>query len=141
MALPALDHVRAYRFEISNRCLSRRHATANRYNNGGADTVNRETILILDFGSQYTQLIARRVREFSVYSEVVPYSTPLSEIIARRPKGVILSGGPDSVLRPGAPYCSPEIFARDFPVLGICYGVQLMAHALGGNVVPGTRRE
>lgn len=103
--------------------------------------MSRETIIILDFGSQYTQLIARRVREFSVYSEILPYNAPLADILGRRPKGVILSGGPDSVLRPGAPYCSPEIFRKDFPVLGICYGVQLITHALGGDVTPAQRRE
>src|SRR6187401_92296 len=85
-------------------------------------------ILILDFGSQYTQLIARRVRELGVYCEVVPYHASLEAIRARRPKAIILSGGPDSVYDEKAPHVDEALFALGAPVLGICYGMQLMMH-------------
>jgi GMP synthase (glutamine-hydrolysing) len=98
-------------------------------------------IAVLDFGSQYTQLIARRVRELKVYSEILRYDTPASELARRAPRGVILSGGPASVLDPGAPTCDPKLFELDLPVLGICYGEQLMAQMLGGTVCRGTSRE
>ncbi|MBI4484079.1 MAG: glutamine-hydrolyzing GMP synthase [Acidobacteria bacterium] len=101
----------------------------------------RESIVILDFGSQYTQLIARRVRESNVYSEILPFSTTAEEIRARQPRGIILSGGPDSVSRPGSPQCEDGIFQLRVPVLGICYGMQLMAQRMGGEVVPSRTRE
>lgn len=91
-------------------------------------------VLVVDFGAQYAQLIARRVREASVYSEVVPHSLPVREILGRHPAAVILSGGPASVYAPGAPGVDPELFRAGVPVLGICYGFQLMAQALGGHV-------
>src|SRR5215472_17334285 len=100
-----------------------------------------ETILILDFGSQYTQLIGRRIREANVYSEILPFSTPLEQILSHRPKGIILSGGPDSVYEQAAPACDPKIFEQGIPILRVCYGMQLLAKELGGQVVPSTRRE
>ncbi len=98
-------------------------------------------ILILDFGSQYTQVIARRIRECQVYSEIVPFDTPATEIAALKPNGIILSGGPASVYDKGAPQIDPEIFSFGIPILGICYGLMLMAHHMGGNVVFTGRRE
>jgi GMP synthase (glutamine-hydrolysing) len=98
-------------------------------------------ILILDFGSQYTQVIARRVRELQVYSEVVPFDLPAAEIKKLNPNGIILSGGPASVYDKGAPQIDPEIFSLGIPVLGICYGLMQMAHHLGGQVVFTGRRE
>jgi GMP synthase (glutamine-hydrolysing) len=103
--------------------------------------VNHQTILVLDFGSQYTQLIARRLRELSVYSEVWAPDTPIEKIRARNPAGIILSGGPKSVSEPGAPKCDAQVYALGTPVLGICYGMQLMADALGGRVAPAPQRE
>jgi len=103
--------------------------------------VAHQTIIVLDFGSQYTQLIARRLRELSVYSEIWPPDTPASQIQARKPIGIILSGGPKSVSDPGAPKCDPAVFASGRPVLGICYGMQLMADTLGGSVAPAPQRE
>ena len=91
-------------------------------------------ILVLDFGGQYAQLIARRVREARVYSELIPHDTPVEEIAAREPKGIILSGGPNSVYEDGAPRIDPALFDLGVPVLGICYGMQLMALLLGGEV-------
>ena len=96
---------------------------------GGADTV-----LVVDFGAQYAQLIARRVRECQVYSEIVPATMPTAEILARRPKAVILSGGPASVYAPGAPPAPDGLLSAGIPVLGICYGCQLMVAGLGGTV-------
>ncbi|GFP26612.1 GMP synthase (glutamine-hydrolysing) [Candidatus Hakubella thermalkaliphila] len=93
-----------------------------------------DTIVVLDFGGQYSQLIARRVRECQVYSLLLSYDTPLAEIVKLRPKGIILSGGPASVQVEGAPKCDPHLFGLGIPVLGICYGLQLMAHLLGGKV-------
>ncbi len=104
-------------------------------------TSTQEKILILDFGSQYTQLIARRVRELSVYSEIRPYNEPIDKIKAFAPSGLILSGGPSSVLDAEAPLSDPGIYEMGIPVLGICYGMQLMTHQLGGKVAPAARRE
>src|SRR5467141_2060226 len=98
-------------------------------------------ILILDFGSQYTQVIARRIRELQVYSEVVPFDLPAAEIKNLNPNGIILSGGPASVYDKNAPQIDPEIFSLGIPVLGICYGLMQMAHHLGGQVVFTGRRE
>jgi GMP synthase (glutamine-hydrolysing) len=103
--------------------------------------VPHQTILVLDFGSQYTQLIARRLRELSVYSEVVPFNTPLETLRAQDPAGIILSGGPKSVSEAGAPKCAPGIFELGTPVLGICYGMQLMTDVLGGEVRRSGHRE
>jgi GMP synthase (glutamine-hydrolysing) len=103
--------------------------------------VNHQTIIVLDFGSQYTQLIARRLRELNVYSEVWPPDTPASTIANRKPIGIILSGGPKSVADKGAPKCDPTLFGIGTPVLGICYGMQLMADTLGGTVAPAPQRE
>ena len=103
--------------------------------------MNHQTIIVLDFGSQYTQLIARRLRELSVYSEIWPPTTPIERIRERKPAGIILSGGPKSVSDPGAPTCDSLIFELGVPVLGICYGMQLMAHRLGGSVAPASHRE
>src|SRR5262245_39759693 len=100
-----------------------------------------ETILILDFGGQYTQLIGRRIREANVYTEIVPFNTPLEKIKAANPKGLILSGGPASVYEADAPISDPGIFNLDVPVLGICYGMQLIGKVLGGRVEPSTQRE
>ena len=93
-----------------------------------------DLVIVVDFGAQYAQLIARRVREAKVYSEIVPHTASLAEIVARRPKAIILSGGPQSVYAPGAPQVDPELFDSDVPTLGICYGFQAMARALGGDV-------
>jgi GMP synthase (glutamine-hydrolysing) len=101
-------------------------------------TLERPThskILILDFGSQYTQVIARRIRECQVYSEIIRFDTPATEIAAMQPKGLILSGGPASVYDKGAPQVDPGIFSLGIPILGICYGLMLMAHHLDGRVV------
>jgi GMP synthase (glutamine-hydrolysing) len=100
-----------------------------------------DSILVLDFGSQYTQLIARRIREANVYSEVVPFNTPLETIRRHRPLGIVLSGGPDSVYEEGAPASDPGLYELGIPILGVCYGMQLLAKDLGGKVVPGTERE
>jgi GMP synthase (glutamine-hydrolysing) len=105
---------------------------------GDADV---DTVVVLDFGSQYSQLIARRVRELNVYSELLPFDTPWPEIAARRPRAVILSGGPASVYEPGAPHPDPALWQSGIPVLGICYGLHLMAQALGGEVVSFERKE
>ncbi|MGI9115620.1 MAG: GMP synthase (glutamine-hydrolyzing) [Chthoniobacterales bacterium] len=106
-----------------------------------ATPTDHSRILILDFGSQYTQVIGRRIRELQVYSEIVPFNTPAAEITRIAPKGIILSGGPASVYDPGAPQIDPGIFQLGIPVLGICYGLMLMAHHLGGQVRFTGRRE
>jgi GMP synthase (glutamine-hydrolysing) len=103
--------------------------------------VTHQTIVVLDFGSQFTQLIARRLRELSVYSEILPFDTPPSEIARRRPAGIILSGGPKSVSEAGAPRCDRAVLESGVPVLGICYGMQLMTDLLGGEVAPAPHRE
>jgi GMP synthase (glutamine-hydrolysing) len=100
-----------------------------------------ETILVLDFGGQYTQLIGRRIREANVYTEIVPFSIPLEKLKAYQPKGIVLSGGPSSVYENGAPICDSAILKLGIPVLGICYGMQLIGKELGGRVEPATRRE
>ncbi len=103
--------------------------------------MERETIVILDFGSQYTQLIARRLRESQVYSEILPPGTSAESISTRRPRGIVLSGGPDSVHQRQAPRCDPAVFSLGVPVVGICYGMQLMSHLLGGEVKRAGHRE
>lgn len=111
-------------------------------NNSNTASTQQETILILDFGSQYTQLIARRIREQNVYCEIYPHTLSLSQIKAIAPKGIILSGGPASVYETDAPTIDPKLFELETPVLGICYGMQLMAALLaGGKVHPATQRE
>jgi GMP synthase (glutamine-hydrolysing) len=100
-----------------------------------------ENVVVLDFGAQYTQLIARRVRECRVYCEILPSDTPLEAIRARKPLGIIFSGGPASCYEPGAPQVDPAIYDAGIPVLGICYGMQLMSKQLGGKVSPGDQRE
>ncbi len=100
-----------------------------------------DTVIVLDFGSQYAQLIARRIRELHVYSELMPHDTPWAEIERRRPKAIVLSGGPASVYDEGAPQADPALWSGRIPVLGICYGLQLMALQLGGEVAPASRRE
>ncbi len=103
--------------------------------------MDTSTIVILDFGSQYTQLIARRIREFNVFSVVLPCTAPIEKIAALKPKGVILSGGPCSVYDADAPAADPAVLAMGVPVLGICYGLQFIAHHLGGKVVSAAARE
>jgi GMP synthase (glutamine-hydrolysing) len=103
--------------------------------------VQPPTVLVVDYGAQYAQLIARRVREAQVYSEIVPADTPIADIIARKPAALILSGGPSSVYADGAPRVDPELFTAGIPVLGLCYGFQAMALALGGEVAPDGTRE
>ena len=100
-----------------------------------------EQIVILDFGSQYTQVIARRIRECNVYSVILRHDTPAAQIAALSPKGIILSGGPSSVYAKNAPLPDRNLFALRIPVLGVCYGLQIMAHFLGGKVEPGQKRE
>src|SRR5690554_6764764 len=100
-----------------------------------------DTILIVDFGSQVTQLIARRVRETGVYCEIHPFSTAAAQLDVLEPKGIILSGGPASVIADGAPQVDPRLLSYGVPVLGICYGQQAMCVALGGKVEPGHLRE
>ncbi|MGI8642904.1 MAG: glutamine-hydrolyzing GMP synthase, partial [Thermomicrobiales bacterium] len=100
-----------------------------------------DAVVVLDFGSQYSQLITRRVRECGVYCELVPHDAPWADIAALQPKGVILSGGPASVYEDGAPTLPEWVLAQELPVLGICYGMQLLALACGGIVVPADHRE
>jgi GMP synthase (glutamine-hydrolysing) len=103
--------------------------------------MHEEKILVLDFGSQYTQLIARRIRESKVYSEIFPFNAPIEKIKNFSPKGIIFSGGPSSVYEAGAPIPDLKIFEVGVPILGICYGMQLMAHCLGGKVAKAVKRE
>ena len=101
----------------------------------------RETIVVIDFGSQYSLLIARRIRECQVYCELLPHDTPWEKIAPLNPKGFILSGGPASVYEPDAPLAPAYIYEQNLPILGICYGMQVITHQLGGKVIPATKRE
>ncbi len=103
--------------------------------------MQNEKVIVIDFGGQYNQLVARRVRECNVYCEIYSYRTPLSEIAAMKPKGIILTGGPNSVYEEGAQSCSDELFKLGIPVLGLCYGAQLMMQVLGGRVERASARE
>ncbi len=98
-------------------------------------------IIILDFGSQYNQLIARRIREFGVYAEILPFNASLEEILSKQPKGIILSGGPSSVFAEDAALVEKSLYEQNVPVFGICYGMQLTAHLLGGKVKKGEKGE
>jgi len=100
-----------------------------------------ELVIVLDFGAQYNQLIARRIRDCHVYCEILPHGTPISDLLSRRPKGIVLSGGPSSVYEEGSPLVSPALFEAGIPILGICYGMQLMAKLLGGDVQAAKLRE
>ncbi|MEG0596206.1 MAG: glutamine-hydrolyzing GMP synthase, partial [Aurantimicrobium sp.] len=100
-----------------------------------------QPVLVVDFGAQYAQLIARRVREAGVYSEIVPHSITAAEVSAKNPVGIVLSGGPSSVYEPGSPSLDPAILELGIPVFGICYGFQVMAQALGGAVAQTGGRE
>lgn len=100
-----------------------------------------DLVVILDFGAQYSQLIARRVRECNVYSEILPYDTPLEVLKAKKTKAIILSGGPSSVYEKNAPKPDPKLWNSGIPMLGICYGVQLIGQNLGGEVSPGSKKE
>ncbi|HEY6264559.1 MAG TPA: glutamine-hydrolyzing GMP synthase [Candidatus Acidoferrum sp.] len=108
---------------------------------GGRMKAELGGVVVLDFGGQYTQLIARRIREQQVFSAVLPCTTSVDEILKLQPAGIVLSGGPSSVYDPQAPECDPAVLAQDIPVLGICYGMQWITHALGGKVEPADRRE
>jgi GMP synthase (glutamine-hydrolysing) len=107
----------------------------------GGTVSTRQGIVVLDFGGQYTQLIARRIREQQVFSAVLPCTAKLDEIRALEPVGIVLSGGPSSVYDKDAPMCDPQVLKLDVPVLGICYGMHWLTHSLGGKVVPADRRE
>ena len=107
----------------------------------GKSRVNQERVLVLDFGSQYSQLIARRVRELNVYCEIVRHNITAEQILKHQPSGLILSGGPSSVYEENAPQCDPELFKMELPILGICYGMQLACDALGGQVSNAPARE
>src|SRR2546425_5954300 len=100
-----------------------------------------ERVLIFDFGSQYGQLIARRVREQNVFCQIVRHDLSAQRVAELKPRGLIFSGGPASVYEPGAPQCDPALFDLGIPVLGICYGMQLACHTLGGAVKPSSNRE
>ena len=102
--------------------------------------MNREKVIVLDFGGQYNQLIARRVRECNVYCEVYPYDLSLDKIKEMNPKGIIFTGGPNSVYGEGAVLCDRDIFSLGIPIMGICYGAQAMAHLLGGKVTRSEER-
>ena len=103
--------------------------------------MKQELIIVLDFGGQYNQLVARRVRECNVYCEIYSYKTELEKLRAMNPKGIILTGGPNSCYEEGAPTYSKELFEMGIPVLGLCYGAQLMSFVLGGKVERATARE
>lgn len=96
--------------------------------------MKRETVIVIDFGGQYNQLVARRVRECNVYCEIYSYKTDIEKIKAMNPKGIILTGGPNSCYEPDSPTYTKELFELGIPVLGLCYGAQLMMHILGGKV-------
>lgn len=115
--------------------------TSSRLETPSVASLDRQIILILDFGSQYSELIARRIRETQVYSEVISYRTTAEKLRQLNPKGIILSGGPNSVYDAGAPACDPEIWQMGVPVLGVCYGMQLMVKQLGGTVERAKRAE
>jgi GMP synthase (glutamine-hydrolysing) len=100
-----------------------------------------ELVIVLDFGAQYSQLIARRIRECKVYCELLPHDTPVEKLAALNPKGIVFSGGPSSVYEADAPACDPRVFEMGLPILGICYGMQYLAKELGGTVVGGDKRE
>ena len=102
---------------------------------------SHDMILVLDFGAQYSQLIARRVRECGVYSQIVPFTISADEVRKMMPKGIIFSGGPSSVKTPGSPRPDAEIFKLGIPILGICYGLQVMSEMLGGNVICPEKKE
>jgi len=120
---------------------SRRTRAAEERNARDGPAAAVDTVVVVDFGAQYAQLIARRVREHHVRSLIVPYDIPLERVLALNPKGIILSGGPASVYASGAPQIDPHLFTSGIPILGICYGVQLMAHVLGGRTAPTSGRE
>src|SRR5690349_19166070 len=103
--------------------------------------ISNETVVVLDFGAQYAQLIARKVRQCRVYCEILPFDATIEEIEKLNPKGVIFSGGPSSVYETEAPRCADALFHSGLPILGICYGHQVMAHMLGGKVTPADKRE
>ena len=103
--------------------------------------MSKDTVIVLDFGAQYNQLIARRVRECNVYCVLLPYNTPISKIKAIRPKAIIMTGGPASVSKRGSLKCDPRVFGLGVPILGICYGMQLMGYFLGGKVGQTKKRE
>lgn len=96
--------------------------------------MNHQSIMVIDFGGQYNQLIARRVRDLNVYAEVVPYTSAIEKIEEKRPAGIIFTGGPNSVYDPASPVADMRLYELGIPVMGICYGAQLMAHQLGGSV-------
>src|SRR5438046_2357860 len=104
-------------------------------------SVETQSIVVLDFGAQYSQLIARRIREQNVFSVVLPCNAKLEEIRSYSPVGIVLSGGPSSVYDTDAPVADQQVFRLGLPVLGICYGLQYMVHALGGKVRPAEKRE
>ncbi len=108
---------------------------------GPATQSERGGVVVLDFGGQYTQLIARRIRELQVFSAILPCTVSLEQIRRYEPAGMVLSGGPSSVYDPGAPVCDPGVLSLGVPVLGICYGLQWIAHTLGGQVQRAERRE
>lgn len=103
--------------------------------------MDKELVVVIDFGGQYNQLVARRVRECNVYCEIYSYKTDLEKIKAMKPKGIILTGGPSSCYEEGAATCSKELFELGVPVLGLCYGAQLMSFVLGGKVERAAVRE